>query len=322
MPSKKAAFTKPSRGTSDSERRTIINGNRAAWLSAINGFLCFATQNSNTLCRQSAFRFDCERCRLTRCAAFTLAEVLITLGIIGVVAAMTMPVIIANVRDKSLEAALKKAQSSLINGYRQMMARESVFRVSNLPIMDCARNAACFSPWHKSAFKVVDDSTSGLSSNVLPQEYAIEDKTEPSPFSWDAVPYLFRTADGMSYGVEIDDGNETFSIYADTNGTKAPNTVCKDMLKFRISGIGNIANVCSELEEGGCSIDNLSACDGQQCQDLKAQEEPGPMVSQSAPGIWNKEGHFVSFYCDSNGVSFTRDWCTEGLETTRSYYCR
>ncbi len=113
VPSKRAAFTKPSRGTSDSERRTIINGNRAAWLSAINGFLCFATQNSNTLCRQSAFRFDCERCRLTRGAAFTLAEVLITLGIIGVVAAITIPNLVQNYKKSEASARLKKFNSMM-----------------------------------------------------------------------------------------------------------------------------------------------------------------------------------------------------------------
>lgn len=42
---------------------------------------------------------------------FTLAEVLITVGIIGVVAAMTMPVLIANKKAKELETALKKNTS-------------------------------------------------------------------------------------------------------------------------------------------------------------------------------------------------------------------
>ena len=46
-----------------------------------------------------------------RRAAFTLAEVLITLGIIGVVAAMTIPVLIANKRAKELETGLKKSAS-------------------------------------------------------------------------------------------------------------------------------------------------------------------------------------------------------------------
>ena len=46
-------------------------------------------------------------------AAFTLAEVLITLGIIGVVAAMTMPVLIQNHRNSVVEARLKKFYSTI-----------------------------------------------------------------------------------------------------------------------------------------------------------------------------------------------------------------
>lgn len=44
---------------------------------------------------------------------FTLAEVLITLGIIGVVAAFTLPVIINNIQHKQLEAGLKKNYSMI-----------------------------------------------------------------------------------------------------------------------------------------------------------------------------------------------------------------
>lgn len=43
--------------------------------------------------------------------SFTLAEVLITLGIIGVVAAMTLPTVINNSRNKQLEAGLKRSYS-------------------------------------------------------------------------------------------------------------------------------------------------------------------------------------------------------------------
>ena len=50
--------------------------------------------------------------RLKKCA-FTLAEVLITLGIIGVVAAMTMPVLIQNHRNSVVEARLKKFYSTI-----------------------------------------------------------------------------------------------------------------------------------------------------------------------------------------------------------------
>ena len=44
-------------------------------------------------------------------AAFTLAEVLITLGIIGVVTAMTLPAVINKINDRQNIAALKKIYS-------------------------------------------------------------------------------------------------------------------------------------------------------------------------------------------------------------------
>ena len=87
---------------------------------------------------------DCERCRLmrgadkpssathvahrknSRQAAFTLAEVLITLGIIGVVAAMTLPSLIANYKKQQYVNSLKVGYSILNNGFRTMMAEEGV----------------------------------------------------------------------------------------------------------------------------------------------------------------------------------------------------
>ena len=48
-------------------------------------------------------------------AAFTLAEVLITLGIIGVVAAMTIPTLVANYRKAKVETDLKTSYSILQN---------------------------------------------------------------------------------------------------------------------------------------------------------------------------------------------------------------
>ena len=50
-----------------------------------------------------------------RKAAFTLAEVLITLGIIGIVAAMTMPTLIANYKNKVLVNQAKNSYSLLSN---------------------------------------------------------------------------------------------------------------------------------------------------------------------------------------------------------------
>ncbi len=49
--------------------------------------------------------------------AFTLAEVLITLGIIGVVAAMTLPTLVQKQQEKVTVSRLKKAYSALSQAY-------------------------------------------------------------------------------------------------------------------------------------------------------------------------------------------------------------
>ena len=55
-----------------------------------------------------------------RKSAFTLAEVLITLGIIGVVAAMTLPSVIAKKQTQELQSGLKSGYSLLQQGLLRM----------------------------------------------------------------------------------------------------------------------------------------------------------------------------------------------------------
>ena len=74
-----------------------------------------------------SFRCWSERCRLMRGAvnyqdykvAFTLVEVLITLGIIGVVAAMTMPTLIQNYRKNLVVTRLQKFYSTMNQAIKQ-----------------------------------------------------------------------------------------------------------------------------------------------------------------------------------------------------------
>ena len=54
--------------------------------------------------------------------AFTLAEVLITLGVIGVVAALTMPSVLNNVQKYVINKQFKKSYSTLFQGLRQVEA--------------------------------------------------------------------------------------------------------------------------------------------------------------------------------------------------------
>ena len=57
---------------------------------------------------------------LNRKAAFTLAEVLITLGIIGVVSALTMPSLIQSYKEKVTVTKLEKAYSFLNQAYKRI----------------------------------------------------------------------------------------------------------------------------------------------------------------------------------------------------------
>ncbi len=61
---------------------------------------------------------------------FTLAEVLITLGIIGVVAALTLPAIVSTTKNKELETGLKKGYSTLAQALK-MYEQENGYPVTS-----------------------------------------------------------------------------------------------------------------------------------------------------------------------------------------------
>ena len=58
--------------------------------------------------------------------AFTLAEVLVTLTIIGVVAAMTIPVVSAKVKQHEYKTAAKKAFSVISNAIQTVNAQDGL----------------------------------------------------------------------------------------------------------------------------------------------------------------------------------------------------
>lgn len=63
---------------------------------------------------------------------FTLAEVLITLGIIGVVSALTISVLIQNHKKQVLVNQLKKAMSEISQGLQLMMAEDGVTSLTQI----------------------------------------------------------------------------------------------------------------------------------------------------------------------------------------------
>ena len=202
---------------------------------------------------------------------------MITLGIIGVVAALTLPTLINNQQEKVLESQYKKSRNIVSNGYMLMMSKNENFKVENLPIWNCY-DLECVSKEHKSVFSIVKDSASGLTADELPEEY--KTKKQKIVSLWENAAYIYATTDGMVYGLSPDGsvgtGNiNSFTILADVNGVKNPNTVKKDLYKFKISNNGKVSDITDDLEKD-CSIENPAGCTTEEaCSSLGYVEGKG-----------------------------------------------
>ena len=221
----------------------------------------------------SAFQDDFnEKCK----DAFTLAETLTTLLVIGIVASLTIPSLMANYKERQFASAKKKAMSTLINGYRKMMAEEGT-EFSAMNIFDCGQDFNCYSEIHKKIFQLANEKSK--TNDGLPASYQQASDSEAVSFDWNNVPYIFTTADGMTNGFVLDEGKSSFSVVVDLNGVMSPNKVSKDLVKFRINKGGEITEVTSELDSGGsgCSAENLDKCKTD--ADIKALYQSGMSVS-------------------------------------------
>lgn len=206
-----------------------------------------------------------------RRAAFTLAEVLITLGIIGVVAAMTMPVLIHKYQMRALETQFKKAYSVIQNVNLMMKANDidpwESYQAGLASYPDTIRDEA-------SAIKQVEDfvrftkgshicdghyyeCTYGERRIDQSQYYKTLDGKNNAHIDADAyLKKIIQLADGSTVWVG---GLNYFSdrYYYDINGTgKGPNRLGYDLHVFTINKNGSIQpyvdngniNKCSFIE--------------------------------------------------------------------------
>ncbi len=95
---------------------------------------------------------------------FTLAEVLITLGIIGVVAAITIPGLITNIQDYHLKKKWKKVFADVANAYRLGMDDEELY----IPKIE------------GEAYNSVDELYYRIFSNLSPLSMCVNHITNPS----------------------------------------------------------------------------------------------------------------------------------------------
>lgn len=138
---------------------------------------------------------------------FTLAEVLITLGIIGVVAAMTVPTLMMNYQRKVWEARLKKTFSVAVNACERMLVEENV-----------------------SASNETDLYKEQTVDNVK-RYFKVLKNPEADP---DGKGYLISLPDGADLYFSANASLPGFHFYVDVNGTSRPDEAGRDRFVFDI----------------------------------------------------------------------------------------
>ena len=216
---------------------------------------------------------------LNRLAAFTLAEVLITLGIIGVVAAMTMPSLVQNYKNKQTVAQLKKIYSvlsqatvmaesengpisdwNMVDGSCESMNEIVSFYTPYLKTLkDCKQSKGC---WATTTIKGLGGTTSRL------DEFSGSfDCAKHSIALTDGTYIVFDIYGSLStFGIENDfpnNNNTTMGFFVDLNGAKNPNVVGRDIFTFALTKHGivpagihnNSAHCTRELNDWNSGID-------------------------------------------------------------------
>lgn len=186
---------------------------------------------------------------------FTLAEVLITLGIIGIVAAMTLPSLIQKQNEKVAITQLKKAYSVFSQAYLMAVANEgpadswdigvndsaagalklyNIFKPYLLKVQDCGGNSGCF---YNGNYKA-------LFAPSLYRRWQLGGQVDFSKGKLpDGISFAFWSAgSGCNYNTSVSNSGSLSricgEIWVDVNGDKNPNQAGVDLFMFQISKDG------------------------------------------------------------------------------------
>mgnify|MGYP001046963960 CR=1 FL=1 len=175
--------------------------------------------------------------------AFTLAEVLITLGVIGIVAAMTLPQLIKNFHHKVLETKLKKSISVI---YQVIQKTKDEIGVDNLTkyCTTYTKNTSNY-PHREECLNILNKNTFKSNGKKLKREKTIcksynkksniliTNYTQILAGLGSRVFHTNLVPDGSFLGYEV---NElSLLITVDTNGEKGPNILGHDIFIFKMN---------------------------------------------------------------------------------------
>ena len=174
-------------------------------------------------------------------AAFTLAEILITLGIIGIVAAMTIPTLISNYQTKTTVIKLKQARSIIANAI-------DLAQVENGTINQwtCTDAADCADMYYNNISKYLKI-TKDCGNIYLPSKLCYDSQNQDYK-NLNGVRYTFCSqgysallSNGMGIVLcpRMDNNDLWWGTYAtikvDINGLAGPNVSGKDVFSFEIA---------------------------------------------------------------------------------------
>lgn len=189
---------------------------------------------------------------IKKISAFTLAEVLITLGIIGVVAAMTLPSLVNEHNNKQYVVAFKKLYSNFSNAIIMFKADQGC---EGIDIATCIEgmgygdnNCDAFAEVAKK-MKYVESAPDGPSAgswvpDVSYNYYGEQISNGYGMVNRTGIGCFYALPDGMVLNVDVD--ANAFKVLVDTNGRKGPNRFGKDVHTFTV-GCGDISDELTVL---------------------------------------------------------------------------
>lgn len=177
--------------------------------------------------------------------AFTLAEVLITLGIIGVVASMTIPTLMNNIQDNEFKTKMRK-EYSLLSQAQQLLATENGGNFSDAVGIACqtAGDWSCFKNMFRSKLSFIKECDSSTDVCLPPKSIVkyLNGTINQSAISASIWGLVLKDGTAMNFFLNSVACNSNAGSYTndcgwvmvDVNGLQPPNTWGRDIFWFYI----------------------------------------------------------------------------------------
>ncbi len=167
---------------------------------------------------------------------FTLAEVLVTLGIIGVVSAMTVPSLMQNYQRQSYVTQLHKVYNELSQAAVQYQTERNAINLKEAGLTSQTA-AESFIEEH---FKVVQKCGSDRTP-CFPETGVYKKLSGATVTAWYTPRTNYVIASGASIGISYRaNGDVLCEFYVDVNGKKGPNIVGRDLFPIFLYNNGLI----------------------------------------------------------------------------------